>query len=136
MTSFVKDKKLGEIFVSPIDVILPNQVGTPVQPDILFIASGNLEIVTDKNIVGVPDLVVEVISASNWADDRRVKFNLYAEAGVREYWIVDPRQETIEVFTLGPNQRYELLDRYAAGDTIHSQVLADFLLAVSEIFPA
>jgi Uma2 family endonuclease len=87
-----------------------------------------------KYIVGVPDLVVEIISPSNWVDDRRVKFGIYAEAGILEYWIVDPRQETIDVFILGQQSQYELLDRFGAGDSVRSHVPNGFAFPVQKVF--
>jgi len=134
MDRFVNQRQLGEVYISPIDVILPRNLGTPVQPDILFIRNDNLGIIGETTIDGVPDLVVEILSPSNWIDDRRTKFLVYAEAGIGEYWIIDPKTSTVELFQLVGN-RYELLDAYTPGDTIASRVLTGFAIPVSEIFP-
>jgi Uma2 family endonuclease len=72
----------------------------PVQPDIIFISIDRLEIITKKRIEGVPDLVIEILSPGSVGYDRRTKYDLYAEAGVREYWIVDPANCTADVFVL------------------------------------
>ncbi len=135
LVSFVEEHGLGEVLFSPIDVILPEGLGTPVQPDLLFIAAGRLDIVGEQNIEGAPDLVVEVLSPSNWVADRRDKLAVYAAAGVREYWIVDPDQRTAEVFVLA-NGGYRLLERFGAGETVSSQVLEGFSVAVDAIIPA
>lgn len=134
MQGFVRERNAGEIFNAPIGVILPRELGTPVQPDILFIRRENLSIVGETTINGLPDLAVEVLSPSNWVDDRRTKFSAYAEAGIPEYWIVDPKAETVEVFRLA-GESYELVEAYARGDTVVSTVLDGFSIAVSEIFP-
>jgi Uma2 family endonuclease len=134
MGTFVRQKKLGELFASPLDVILPNNLGTPVQPDIFFIRQERLGIVKEGNIEGAPDLVVEVLSPSNWLDDRRVKFKAYSQATIPEYWIVDPIQDTIEVFVLDDTQSYVLLDRFDLGDIVHSEVIAGFNMPVKDVF--
>ena len=131
---FVREGKLGEIFLGPIDLILPHDLGTPVQPDILFIRKSNLDIVKETHIDGVPDLVVEVLSPSNWVDDRRAKFTIYAEAGVAEYWIVDPKATTVEVYRL-VDERYELIEKYGTNDTVSSLVLHGFSIPIPEVFP-
>ncbi|HDQ72595.1 MAG TPA: Uma2 family endonuclease, partial [Chloroflexi bacterium] len=81
-----------------------------------------------------PDLAVEALSPSNWLHDRRTKFALYAEVGVREYWIVDPDERTVEVFSLQEG-RYALLDRFGAEDTLRSDLLSDFVALVGNLFP-
>ncbi len=130
---FIRDANRGEVFTAPIDVILPDNLGTPVQPDILFLAAEHLERVKERWIEGPPDLVVEVLSPSNWVDDRRVKFDVYAQAGVPEYWIVDPDLRTVEVFVLDQGA-YRLLDRFTPGVEVRSQLLPDFSIPVEEIF--
>jgi Uma2 family endonuclease len=134
MGQFVEQHQMGEVFISPIDVILPRGLGTPVQPDILFIRRDNLHIIGETTIDGVPELVVEILSPSNWVDDRRTKFAVYAEAGIAEYWIIDPRTVTVEVYQLRGN-RYELLDSYGTGDTVSSTVLDGFPVDVDRIIP-
>lgn len=134
MGAYVAQKGLGEVFASPLDVILPNNLGTPVQPDVFFIRQERLGIVKERQIEGAPDLVVEVLSPSNWLDDRRVKFNVYSQAAIAEYWIVDPVQDTIEVFVLDDTQSYVLLDRFDRGDSVQSETIAGFNMPVKEVF--
>lgn len=133
---FVKTHHLGEVYDAPIDVILSDDVtetdlAAPVQPDILFIDQERLDIVQEKFIAGAPDLIVEILSPSNWLDDRRDKYTVYEAAGVREYWIVDPDDCSVEVFVLR-NGQYAQVGRYAPGDTIYSDVIAGFEIAVSD----
>ena len=133
MSQFARSKRLGKVYTAPIDVLLPG-LASPVQPDILFIASDRLGIVKEEFIEGSPDLVIEVLSPSNWLDDRRIKFHLYARAGVREYWIVDLERRAIEVFALRGHS-FALLNRYGPGETVHSEVLPGFEIAVEAVCP-
>ena len=70
----------------------------PVQPDIVFIRKERHAIIGKENVEGAPDLIVEILSPSNWTFDRKQKFQAYREAGVNEYWIVDYRKKTVESF--------------------------------------
>ena len=99
---FVKQNGLGRVFSSPIDVILGRhtEAETVVQPDVLFIAKDRLDMITKTNISGAPDLMVEVLSVSSAYRDRIKKKRIYAEFGVREYWIVDADQKVLEAFDL------------------------------------
>ena len=133
MWNFVHARDLGKVYDSPIDVTLPG-LASPVQPDILFIARDRLHIVKKNAIEGAPDLVVEILSPSNWNIDRQTKFRVYALAGVREYWIVDPKARTIEVYVLR-GRSYELLGKYEVGETASSEVLVGFEVKVEEVCP-
>jgi Uma2 family endonuclease len=106
--SYLKGKKC-QIFNAPIDVVLPisykkrNKSTTVVQPDICIIC--NTFIIEDKAIFGVPNWIIEILSPSTAPKDRGLKYDVYEEAGVGEYWIVSPEYETVEVFLL-ENDRY------------------------------
>ena len=102
---FVRKHKLGELFIAPLDVVLDEE--NTVQPDIIFVAAANLKIVQRRAIFGTPDLLVELISPSSVRRDRYDKKSLYARFGVREYWIADPANRSIEVLALKAG-RYEL----------------------------
>ncbi len=133
ISRFVEERGLGEVFISPIDVLLP-ALASPVQPDLLFIREDRLSIVTDEAIEGAPDLVVEVLSPSNWFLDRRDKFELYAKAGVAEYWIVDTDERTIEVFGLR-GQAYDLVDKRGVGEVARSRLLNGFEVPIDDLLP-
>jgi Uma2 family endonuclease len=130
----VQPRGLGEVFFSPIDVILPD-LASPVQPDILFVSRERLDIVREDFIEGPPDLIVEILSPSNWLADRREKFRVYALAGVREYWIVDTDARTVEVFMLRGSS-YALVGKFGPGETVRSEVVAGFEIGVDEVCPA
>lgn len=87
----------GEIFFSPIDLYINSK--NVFQPDLVFLSDNNKKFLTERGIEGPPDLVVEIISPSNSYTDRNQKKNSYLQFGILEYWIVDPGNETIEIYT-------------------------------------
>ncbi len=127
-----KRNKLGLVLTAPIGVRLPLRDST-VQPDILFVSRERAAIVKDDAIDGAPDLVVEILSPSNWVYDRSHKQEAYQQAGVREYWIVDYRARTVDVLVL-EDEEYVQRGRYAEGSTVASEALSGFSIAVAEIF--
>jgi Uma2 family endonuclease len=96
---YVHKKKLGNVVLAPFDVVL--SMTDVVQPDILFVAKDRSHIITEKNIVAAPDLVVEILSEGTKTIDRTRKKSLYEKYGVQEYWIVDPSEKAVEQFVLG-----------------------------------
>jgi Uma2 family endonuclease len=101
----VRRNKLGRVFIAPVDVVL-NPENT-VQPDLVFISTPNLGIIQQRAIFGTPDLLVEIVSPSSVRRDRYDKKALYARFGVKEYWIGDPANRSLEILTLKPGG-YEL----------------------------
>jgi Uma2 family endonuclease len=129
LNRFVIQRKLGEVFVSPLDVVLsPRRV---VQPDVLYVSNEHRHIVKD-HIRGVPDLAVEVISQGTWQRDRVSKKSLYEQFGVLEYWILDPESRTIEVFALDAGS-YTLHSRAAGTQRAHSRLLKGFRLSFADL---
>jgi Uma2 family endonuclease len=94
----VKEHDLGKLFDAPTDCILADT--TVVQPDIVFIETRRLAIISERGIEGVPTLVVEVLSPSTTHVDRGSKAQLYARHAVPFYWIVDPEGRTVDAYTL------------------------------------
>ena len=122
LREFVAGGRSGKVFVSPVDVVLtPRRV---VQPDVLFIEKARLNIV-GSHIGGAPDLVMEVISAGSWQRDRIEKKALYEQAGVAEYWIIDPDAAAIEVFALVKGV-YQLHSKATGKEPAKSKLLAGF----------
>jgi Uma2 family endonuclease len=132
MKSFDKEKKLGKFLCSPIDVFLDEY--NKFQPDIIFIPSADVNIITVNGIEGTPELVVEVLSPSSVMHDRIHKKRVYQRSGVSEYWLVSPEYNEIEVFVL-ENGKYEL---FSAATVIEgglkSKVLDGLVLNLKEIF--
>jgi Uma2 family endonuclease len=133
LLEYLKQKPIGKILVSPIDVILPD-LANPVQPDLVFISKEQSHIVKEQFIEGVPDLIVEVLSPGNPAHDRRIKFRIYAQAGVPEYWIIDPEAGTVEINLLR-GEAYAVAGSFGRDEKVHSEVLPGFTMLVSEVCP-
>ncbi len=90
LKEFVQLLNLGRMFQAPFEVKLwPD--GPSREPDILFISNERLNQLTENRFLGGPDLVVEIVSSSSARTDRAEKFFEYEQAGVREYWVIDPR---------------------------------------------
>ncbi len=132
MRSFAKQSALGIVLVSPVGVRLPGQP-VPVQPDVVFVHAERRDIIGEDYVEGAPDLVVEVLSPSNWLYDRREKLLAYQQAGVPEYWIVDYRARTVEIRVLEEG-KYTLLAEFRSGDAARSQVCPGFEVAVDDLF--
>lgn len=128
---FLKSNELGQYYHAPIDVVLSDT--TIVQPDIIFISRDNMKILTEKNITGSPDLVIEIISPSTAYYDLIEKKEIYERHGVREYWLVDPKKQWVEVYQ-NVNQKFELLQRADKEGTVQSQVLGGFAISLATIF--
>ena len=127
---WVSKRKLGKVIIAPLDMVLsPHRV---TQPDIGFIATDRLSII-GRVINGPVDLAIEVISLGNRNRDRIEKRDLYEQYGVKEYWIIDPEAETVDVLWL-ENGRYQLSMRSGAGQVASSRLLPGFELPVNAIF--
>src|SRR5579884_938329 len=130
--TFLKEHKIGEIFVAPCDVVL-SDLGV-VEPDLLFVSSGRSSIITEKNIQGPPDLVVEILSETTRKTDEIIKRKLYEHHGVSEYWIVDPELETVKVYRMG-DEGYARTGEYSKEntDTLTTPLLPGLQIPLSEI---
>jgi Uma2 family endonuclease len=128
-----------QVFSAPFDVRLPvknrrrdNEITTVVQPDICVI--GDESKLDERGCCGAPDLVVEILSPGNSKKEVRLKYELYEESGIREYWIINPTEENIVVLMFNPSARFEGLRMYAGGDTITSIAVTGFELNVDRLF--
>ncbi|MDN4606620.1 Uma2 family endonuclease [Sporosarcina highlanderae] len=119
------------IFVAPFDVQLDNNDKyTVVQPDIsVFCNKQNLY---PNGAIGAADLIVEVLSPSTALKDRREKFTLYERSDVKEYWIVDHLNHTIEVYGLS-EERYSRRQVFGMDDTLHSNIFPELLIEMKNI---
>lgn len=126
-------------FPAPFDVRLPvknkrkdSEVTTVVQPDLCVICdSGKID---ERGCCGAPDLVVEILSSGNSRKEIKLKHELYEEAGVKEYWIINPAEENLVVFLLTEKGKLEGLKMYAGGDTLHSTAVPGLAVHLTEIF--
>lgn len=136
--NFLEWKKC-QVYAAPFDVRLPvekkkrdNQITTVVQPDICIICDETK--IDDRGCCGAPDLIIEILSPGNTKKEVKIKFELYEEAGVKEYWIVYPAEENIAVFLLGENRKFNGAKIYAAGDLIRSNSVSGLTIDVNDIF--
>ena len=110
--AYVKINKLGICFGDHMDVHFPD--GNLFQPDFIFVSSAKAELFLDKRRLtfhGVPDMVAEIFSKSTMKRDVGVKKDVYERNGVREYWIIDPWRETVDIYLLRDG-KYELSGHY------------------------
>ena len=133
LVSFVKERRLGLVLAAPTDVILSDN--NVVQPDLLFVSTARISIVTEDNIRGAPDLVIEIISETTRKKDEVTKRKLYERFGVQEYWVVDPELETVKIFTRTQQKYGRAVDLgKEANDILTTELLTGFKLALTEIF--
>jgi len=125
---------LGEVFLAPFDVVLSRF--DVVEPDLLFIAGDQPEILTAQNVQGPPALVVEVLSKSTRKRDAQTKRRLFERTGVREYWLVDPELDTVQVFRPSPDGRLARVAELTAEDDDHlaSPLLGDCTIGLRDLF--
>ena len=131
MHTWVRSEDLGYVFFSSCDVVLSEH--TTLQPDLIFVSEENAGIITDANIQGAPDLVVEIISPSSTGRDWVTKRDLYARYGVKEYWLIDPFNRTLWVMRLRDGY-LELSDTLYEGDTLTSSTIEGFSVSLSDVF--
>ncbi|HAV62152.1 MAG TPA: Uma2 family endonuclease [Verrucomicrobiales bacterium] len=130
LRNHVQRHKLGKVFVAPFDVILDS--ANVVQPDLIFVSAANLGILERRGIFGVPNLLIELISPSSVRRDRYEKRELYARFGVKEYWIGDPANRSLEVLTLKEG-RYELHGAAEEKGRLTSPVLTGLEFDLAEV---
>ena len=121
-----------KVFAAPFDVRLnvDKADDTVVQPDILVVCDKSK--LDGKSCNGAPDLVIEILSPSSLKSDRITKFNKYLQAGVREYWIVDPDQKTVDVYTLENGKYFAAV--YSDTDVVPVSVLEGCEINLQDVF--
>ena len=132
LETYLEKSPLGEIFLSPMDVVMGE--GEVYQPDILFILESNQKIIEDTKINGIPDMIVEVLSPSNAYYDLVVKKKIYEQCGVKEYWIVDPLQNTLDLYVL-QNSKFQHKIQIEKKGKISSEIFPGLDLDLETILP-
>ena len=132
-------RKPCRVYAAPFDVRLLRSTGngdaqikTVVQPDLSIIC--DLGKIDKRGCLGAPDWIIEVVSPSSLVLDTRTKFDLYAENGVREYWIAYPGEQVITAFALAETGQYELTGTYAEPGPMPSHVLPELAVEWADIF--
>jgi Uma2 family endonuclease len=138
LKNFLKGKTCKP-YIAPFDVRLPKkgetndkEIYTVVQPDICVVCDETK--LDDKGCVGAPDLVIEILSPGNSRKEVRIKHELYEEAGVKEYWIINPVEENIAVLLLNKEGKFDGAKLYAGFETITSVAVPGFVLNTTDIF--
>lgn len=137
LANYLSDKKC-QVYPAPFDIKLfadstteDIDVDTVVVPDLSVICDpGKLD---DRGCNGAPDLIIEILSSSTQQHDRLTKFNLYQQAGVKEYWLVDPDNNAIQVFWL-ENGHYTAKSYAVPGDKLQVLCLDNCIIDVSAVF--
>lgn len=129
--SFVAEADLGRVWFAPLDVI--HSEHDVAQPYLMFVSNERAEIVTQANVQGAPDLVVEILSPSTVGYDQGYKRALYARHGVSECWLVDPDAETVEVLVLG-EEGFNAHAVFRIGQTLESPLLDGLSLELEDLF--
>jgi Uma2 family endonuclease len=128
-------RKPCNVFQAPFDVRLPiasaKKDSTVVQPDLCIICDESK--LDARGCNGTPDLMVEIISSNNSKHDVHTKFNLYQEAGVKEYWIIEPNDKIILVYTL-VNNEFIGLKPQVEGENIKSPLFPELNIAIEDVF--
>ena len=125
---YVRSEKLGRVLFAPFLMRLPFKPSGR-EPDILFIEQRHLARLHETYLDGPADLVVEVISPESIARDRGDKFIEYEQAGVREYWLIDPVRTRAEFYVLDRKKQYRLVEPDATGK-YYSHVVKGFWIKV------
>jgi Uma2 family endonuclease len=131
LRAHVQTHQLGLLLVAPVDICFAEDV--VVQPDVVFVSAGRTSLVGKRRIEGAPDLIVEVLSPSTEERDRGYKFKLYAQQGVREYWLADPEARSLEIHTL-TESGYQLVGRFTHDAVLRSKLFPDLTSTITGLW--
>ncbi|MDE6589595.1 MAG: Uma2 family endonuclease [Oscillospiraceae bacterium] len=136
--NFLEGKKC-RVYAAPFAVRLferdgetPEDVDTMVEPDLSVVCDGNK--LDNHGCKGAPDLVIEILSPSTRRHDRLVKLGLYQRAGVREYWIVNPEEKTVQVFTQDGSGSLRITEEYERDSVAKVNVLNGCFIELGKVF--
>jgi Uma2 family endonuclease len=136
---YLKGKKC-DVFPAPFDVRLYDRrksilaskdIKTVVQPDICVICKP--ELLDQQGCNGAPDWIIEILSPGNSKREMKIKYDLYQESGVTEYWLVYPSEHAIHQFVLD-DQTYQLKQMYSDDDMAIPHLFPDLKINVTDIF--
>lgn len=130
LTFLLEAKLEGEAYFAPVDLFINEN--TVLQPDLVFISPKNKGLISQRGIEGAPDIVMEVISPSNSFIDRNTKKQKYLAIGVQEYWIVDPGNQTLEIYT--PKDHNQPILYLAGQGNVKTTLNVDFEFELADVF--
>lgn len=122
----------GQVFLSPLDVVFTKW--DVVEPDLLFVAADQEDILTEKNVQGAPALVIEIASPGTRRRDEQIKRQLFDRGGVREYWIVDPDADVVRVFRRQPDGSLAAIAELARETVLTTPLLPGLEIRLNELF--
>jgi len=130
LVEFVRREGQGEVYVAPFDVVF--SLHDVVEPDILYVSKERASVVTEKNVQGAPDLVVEVLSETTAEIDGTTKLKLYARNGVQEYWLIDPEACAAEIYRREA-QGFERVVALQSSESLTTPLLPGFSVPLHEL---
>ncbi len=131
LAAWIHAHGLGKIVPAPLGVVLSPHTG--VQPDLVYVSSARLGIITERGIEGALDLVVEVLSPSTEVRDRGIKMRLYAAAGIPSYWLLDPQTGAVEPYRLSAGG-YESEGIYRPGSVYRPSLFPGLELPIADLW--
>lgn len=132
--------KIGEVFMAPFDIRLPDRsnmdedIFTVVQPDIVVVCDPKK--LDEKGCLGAPDVVIEILSEGNNWRELIDKFKVYEEAGIKEYWVVNPARKYFSIYKLDKYHRYKTDGVNRCNEEMLSSVFPDFKLDLKDLLGA
>jgi Uma2 family endonuclease len=128
-----RNPAVGEVYSAPFDTVFTQW--DVVEPDLLVVTADQLNILTEPNIQGAPALVVEILSPGTKRRDLGVKLQLYDRGGVREYWIVDPEDNTVMIHRRAADGSFPTVQSLSSNaDAITTPLLPGFSLSTEKLF--
>ena len=121
----------GKVLFAPVDVYINEE--NAFQPDLVVLLKDSLEKIAEKGVKGAPDMVVEVLSPSTAYYDLRKKKEVYERAGVKEYWIVDPEMEEVEVYT-NEGGSFRIFSRAKKEGKVRSSLIKGLEIGLEDLF--
>lgn len=130
-------KESCHVFSAPFDVRLPvsrkkGEETTVVQPDLCIICDENK--LDEQGCIGAPDLIIEILSPGNSKKEMREKFDVYQEAGVREYWLVNPLDRVVIAYVLNDKGRFIGLAPVTEDDPLYAAIFPKLQIDLKEVF--
>lgn len=124
----------GQVFIAPFDVVF--SFHDIVEPDVIFVAPDQPDILTAQNIKGTPAMVIEILSPSTRKRDRQIKRQLYERTGVREYWLVDPDADVVTIYRRGDDGSFRVNATLSAEGraSLETPLLPGWSLSAARLF--
>lgn len=130
--TYLRAHRLGQLYFALLDVVLSQY--DVVEPDLMYVTNDRREIITEKNIQGPPDLLIEIVSDSTRHYDEVIKYELYERVGVSEYWLIDSVRDCVRVLRRNAAGRYEIAAELSRNETLTSPLFPTLEIQLDEIF--